>query len=112
MNDPDTHKLTGYSDASEVEQDEYHSALEIDDTSGWKVLIVPGLAVLFLIGAIVLFFVSTNDTAPDPRVQAQIRAKEEQKQKQRESLGAPAPASTQYAPPPEVPAQNQAAPAQ
>lgn len=78
MSETDRSKLTGYSPDAEIEHDEFHSALEVDDTSGWRIFIVPGLAILFLLGAVILFFMSTGDTTPDPRVQAQIRAKQEQ----------------------------------
>lgn len=113
MTIPDKHKLSGYSDASEVEHDEYHSALEIDDTSGWKVFLVPALAILFLVGAVALFLLSGNDTAPDPRVQAQMRAKAEQA-KQREYRPTPEAAAQPLPPDPEAdtPTQNQAMPAQ
>lgn len=80
MSNIDKSKLTGYTNEAEIEHDEFHSSLEVDDTSGWRVFIVPGLAILFLIGAIALFFLSTSDTTPDPRVQAQIRAKQQQQQ--------------------------------
>jgi hypothetical protein len=83
MTDFDKKKLTGYEEGAEIEHDEFHSALEVDDTSGWRVFIVPGLAILFLIGAVTLFLLSGNDTAPDPRVAAQIRAKEEARQAKR-----------------------------
>ncbi|HEY0012172.1 MAG TPA: hypothetical protein VGB79_04885 [Allosphingosinicella sp.] len=78
MSETDRSKLTGYSEGAEIEHDEFHSSLEMDDTSGWRIFIVPGLAIAFLIGAVILFLVSTGDTTPDPRVQAQIRAKQEQ----------------------------------
>ena len=39
-----------------LEHDEYHSALEIDDTTGWRVFIVPGLMIVFLIGALLFTF--------------------------------------------------------
>ena len=78
MSETDRSKLTGYAEGAEIEHDEFHSSLEVDDTSGWRIFIVPGLAILFLLGAVILFFMSTGDTTPDPRVQAQIRAKQEQ----------------------------------
>jgi hypothetical protein len=78
MSQIDRSKLTGYSRDAEIEHDEFHSALEVDDTSGWRVFIVPGLAILFLLGAVILFFASTGDTTPDRRVEAQMRAKQEQ----------------------------------
>jgi hypothetical protein len=78
MSQSDFSKVTGYAEGAEIEHDEFHSTLEMDDSSGWRVFIVPGLAILFLIGAVVLFLVSSSDTTPDPRVQAQMRAKQEQ----------------------------------
>jgi hypothetical protein len=48
--------------------DEYHSNLELDDSSGWRVFIVPGLLVLFLIGAIALTFFHGGGGQPDPRI--------------------------------------------
>lgn len=39
---------------AEFEHDEYHSSLEMDDTSGWRVFIVPALAALFVIGALAI----------------------------------------------------------
>ncbi|HWH17809.1 MAG TPA: hypothetical protein VNT77_05655 [Allosphingosinicella sp.] len=35
-----------------LEHDEFHSSLEIDDSSGWRVFLVPGLALLLVVGAI------------------------------------------------------------
>jgi hypothetical protein len=35
-----------------LEHDEYHSSLEIDDTSGWRVFVVPAILFIFLIGAL------------------------------------------------------------
>jgi hypothetical protein len=99
MSQIDRSKLTGYSSEAEIEHDEYHSALEVDDTSGWRVFIVPGLAILFLVGAVALFFLSTGDNTPDPRVQAQIRAKQEQQaQRKAESDAATAAAMSQPLP--------------
>jgi hypothetical protein len=104
MDETQKSKITGYSNEAEIEHDEFHSSLEMDDTSGWRVFIVPGLAVLFLLGAIALLFMSGNDTTPDPRVQAQMRAKEEQKQADRDRAAAPPPAAAAAAPlPAEVP---------
>lgn len=40
------------------EHDEFHSSLEVDDSSGWRVFLVPGLALLFVIGAILSFVLS------------------------------------------------------
>lgn len=42
----------------DVEQDPhdiYHSSLEVDDTSGWRVFIVPGLALLVAVGGLAGF---------------------------------------------------------
>ena len=105
MPDTDRSKLTGYSSEAEIEHDEFHSALEVDDTSGWRIFIVPGLAIVFLIGALILFFVSTGDTTPDPRVQAQIRAKQEQ-QAQRKAQADAAAAAAMSQPLPPDPADN------
>ena len=38
-----------------LEHDEYHSSLEVDDSSGWRVFLVPGLALLFALGMILSF---------------------------------------------------------
>ena len=38
----------------EFEHDEFHSSLEVDDTTGWRVYIVPALAGLFVIGALLI----------------------------------------------------------
>ncbi|MFN3943939.1 MAG: hypothetical protein ACK4K7_03280 [Allosphingosinicella sp.] len=47
--------------------DEYHSSLELDDSSGWRAFIVPGILVLFLIGALALTFMGGSGQ-PDPRI--------------------------------------------
>ena len=39
---------------AEFEHDEYHSSLEVDDTIGWRVFVVPALAALFVIGALAI----------------------------------------------------------
>jgi hypothetical protein len=80
MTESNTSKITGYSDPADIEHDEYHSSLEVDDSSGWRVFIVPALAILFLIGAIALFFAASNDATPDPRVQARLMAKQQEQQ--------------------------------
>lgn len=36
-----------------LEHDEFHSSLEVDDTSGWRIFIVPALMLIFVIGAVV-----------------------------------------------------------
>lgn len=38
------------------EHDEFHSSLEVDDTSGWRVFIVPALMIIFVIGALLFTF--------------------------------------------------------
>jgi hypothetical protein len=38
------------------DDNEYHSSLEFDDTTGWHVYVVPALALAFVIGAL-LFLV-------------------------------------------------------
>jgi hypothetical protein len=48
-------------EASPLEHDEYHSALEVDDSSGWRIYLVPGLALLFVIGA--LLFIALYGSA-------------------------------------------------
>ena len=80
----DTSKVTGYEPGTEHEHDEYHSSLEVDDTSGWRVFLVPGLAILFLIAALALFVVASGNDGPDPRVAARAQ----QKQKASEDLKA------------------------
>ncbi len=73
----DTTKVTGYEAGAEHDHDEYHSALEVDDTSGWKVFIVPGLLILFLVAALALFLLSSDgDAGPDPRIAARLQQKQ------------------------------------
>jgi hypothetical protein len=51
------------------EDHDYHSQLEIDDTSGWRVFIVPGALLLFVIGGLLFIFLyQGDDTGPDPRI--------------------------------------------
>ena len=69
--------ITGYAPGEEIEHDEYHSSIEVDDTSGWKVFIVPGLLILFLIAALALFLTSTGNDGPDPRVAARLQQKQQ-----------------------------------
>lgn len=42
-------------DTGSLEHDEFHSSLEIDDSEGWRVFLVPGAALLFALGAILSF---------------------------------------------------------
>ena len=58
--------------------DEFHSTLEIDDSSGWRVFIVPGVLLLFVLGAILFIVLNQGDTAPDPRVAEHLRQKQEE----------------------------------
>jgi hypothetical protein len=51
-----------------LEHDEFHSALEVDDSSGWRVFIVPGVLLLFVIGAILFIVLYQGTAAPDPRI--------------------------------------------
>jgi hypothetical protein len=52
--------------------DEYHSTIEFDDSSGWRPFLVPGILVLFLIGALALTFMSGSGS-PDPRIADRIK---------------------------------------
>jgi hypothetical protein len=61
--------------------DEFHSTLEIDDSSGWRVFIVPGLLLLFVLGAILFIVLNQSDTAPDPRVAEHLRQKQAEEAK-------------------------------
>ena len=73
----DTSKVTGYEPGAEHEHDEYHSSLEVDDTSGWRVFLVPGLLLLFLVAALALFLLSSDgDAGPDPRIAARLQQKQ------------------------------------
>ncbi|MGF1550736.1 MAG: hypothetical protein ACFBQW_09480 [Sphingomonadaceae bacterium] len=62
----------------EFEHDEYHSALEIDDTTGWRPFIVIGLIILFLVTMVGLFFVYQGDMEPDPRIADRLREQQEE----------------------------------
>ena len=77
-------------DIAAMEHDEYHSALEVDDTSGWKVFLVPGTALLFVVGAIAMVMLSQNETAPDPRIAARLEAKQAKAARTPPPLGQPA----------------------
>jgi hypothetical protein len=61
--------------------DEFHSTLEIDDSSGWRVFIVPGILLLFVLGAILFIVFSQGDPEPDPRVAEHLRQKQEEEAK-------------------------------
>lgn len=64
---------------AELEHDEYHSSLEIDDSSGWRVMIIPIVLILLVIGMIAFFFIYSGDLEPDPRVADRLKAKAEEK---------------------------------
>ena len=68
-------------DLDEPLDDEFHSSLEIDDSSGWRVFIVPGLLLLFVLGAILFIVLNQGDTAPDPRVAEHLRQKQAEEAK-------------------------------
>jgi hypothetical protein len=66
------------SDDTEYEHDEYHSALEMDDSSGWRVFIVPGLMLLTLVGAILMIvFYQGEGGDPDPRIADRLKRPEQ-----------------------------------
>ena len=53
--------------------DEYHSSLEMDDSSGWRVFIVPGVLLLFLLGAVLFIVISQGESGPDPRIADRLK---------------------------------------
>lgn len=57
----------------EPEHDEFHSSLEVDDSSGWRVFIVPGVLLLFLIGAVLFIVLYQGDSEPDPRIADRLK---------------------------------------
>lgn len=63
------------SDLPPEEHDEYHSALEVDDSSGWRVMVIPVLLIVLVIGMIAAFIIYEDDVEPDPRVQAHLERK-------------------------------------
>lgn len=74
----DQRSAAGGGPETDLEHDEYHSSLELDDTSGWRVFIVPGLAILFMVAAIAFFLIySSSEIEADPRVQANLKKKQE-----------------------------------
>ncbi len=56
-----------------LEHDEYHSALEVDDSSGWRVYIVPVLMGLFFIGVILFILLYQGNPEPDPRIADRLK---------------------------------------
>jgi hypothetical protein len=53
--------------------DEFHSSLEVDDSSGWRVFIVPGVLLLFLLGAVLFIVFSQSESGPDPRIADRLK---------------------------------------
>ena len=100
-------------DQEEPLDDEFHSTLEIDDSSGWRVFIVPGLLLLFVLGAILFIILSQGDPAPDPRVAEHLRQKQEAEAKAASQPlnrpAAPTPLNQATAVPGEAPAEDPAA---
>lgn len=65
-------------DTPEFEHDEYHSALEVDDSSGWRVFVVPGLMLFLMIGAILfIVFYQGAGGDPDPRIADRLKRPEQ-----------------------------------
>jgi hypothetical protein len=46
----------------------YHSALEMDDSSGWRAWIVPVAMLIVVIGGVAFLFLYQGDQEPDPRI--------------------------------------------
>lgn len=82
-----------------LEHDEYHSALEFDDSSGWRIFLVPGAALLFVLGAILMLFLSQGDQEPDPRIAKRLA------EQSRTALQAPAATARPAPRPDELPPQ-------
>lgn len=74
-------RTDGSTTPEEPLDDEFHSSLEIDDSSGWRVFIVPGVLLLFVLGAILFIVLNQSDTSPDPRVAEHLRQKQEEEAK-------------------------------
>ena len=91
--------------------DEFHSSLEIDDSSGWRVFIVPGVLLLFVLGAILFIVLNQGDDKPDPRVAEHLRQKQEAEAKAQSAPlnrpAAPTPMNQATAVPPPVTETNQ-----
>lgn len=71
----------------EFEHDEFHSSLEVDDSSGWRVFVVPVVLIVIVIGMIAAFFIYDDNMGPDPRIADRLK-----KEQQQEQQTAPAPA--------------------
>ena len=98
-------------DLDEPMDDEFHSSLEIDDSSGWRVFIVPGLLLLFVLGAILFIILNQADTTPDPRVAERLRQKQAEEAKAQSAPlnrpAAPTPMNQATAVPPPASETNQ-----
>ncbi|HEX8214888.1 MAG TPA: hypothetical protein VF582_05390 [Allosphingosinicella sp.] len=99
-------------DIAAMEHDEYHSSLEIDDSSGWRVFLVPGIALLFVLGAIAMVMLSQGDAQPDPRIAARLEAQQAKARAAPPPLGQPATSAPAANPPAAAPAAEPPAPAQ
>ena len=44
------------SDTPAVEENEFHSLLEVDDSTGWRPYIIPAIGLLLAVGAVVSIF--------------------------------------------------------
>lgn len=75
--------------------EEFHSSLEIDDTSGWRVFIVPGLALLAALGMIIAFVVYQDDAEPDPRIANRLKEQQAPAQQSPPPVAQPADAAAQ-----------------
>lgn len=61
-------------DMPPLEHDEFHSSLEVDDTTGWRVFIVPVTLLILLFGMIAFFFLYQGNMEPDPRIAGRLKA--------------------------------------
>ena len=77
-------------DIAAMEHDEYHSSLEMDDSSGWRVFLVPGAALLFVVGALAMVMLSQGDAEPDPRVAARLEAQQARAARSASTIADPA----------------------
>ena len=77
-------------DIAAMEHDEYHSSLEMDDSSGWRVFLVPGVALLFVLGAIAMVMLSQGDAEPDPRIAARLEAQQAKAARSASTIADPA----------------------
>jgi hypothetical protein len=77
-------------DIAAMEHDEYHSSLEMDDSSGWRVFLVPGTALLFVVGALAMVMLSQGDAEPDPRIAARLEAQQARAARSASTIADPA----------------------